>query len=171
MPTIESMNQNNWLCLDCGKDTLHSDDYYALRNKLWRQIVPREQRHGMLCLSCVAERLGRPLKAEDFQKASQIVDESDPDEGPMDLDDYGVIDTLTPAMLTAMDEGLIAKLASQKAERIAVLIGEFMENSPAVVPGLPDYFYLMRVELMIETGVLVVCREAEYLMHSEVRLA
>jgi hypothetical protein len=46
------MNESHWLCLDCGKNTsLHSADYYMLRNKLWRQLVPREQRHGMLELT------------------------------------------------------------------------------------------------------------------------
>jgi len=42
---------SNWLCLDCGKDTFeNNDDYYMLRNRLWRQLVPREQRSGnLLC--------------------------------------------------------------------------------------------------------------------------
>jgi hypothetical protein len=51
------------------------------------------------------------------------------------------------------------------------MIGTFMERSPDAVPGLPDYFYLLRIEQMVDSGVLVVSREAEYLMQSYVRLA
>ena len=58
-------------------NTLHTDDYYMLRNKFWRQIVPREQRHGMLCLVCMANRLGRPLSPSDFMKDNLNIDESD----------------------------------------------------------------------------------------------
>ena len=166
------MNESKWLCLDCGKDTLHSDDYYMLRNKLWRQLVPREQRHGMLCLSCVSGRLGRPLQPDDFWKGWEgSEDVSDPDERAMDLDDYGIIDALTPAMLAAIDQGLVAEVSSARARKVAWMIGNFMEHSPAAIPGLPDYFYLLRIEQMIDSGVLVVSREAEYLGQCDVRLA
>jgi hypothetical protein len=164
------MNESNRLCLDCGKNTfLSDDDYYMLRNKLWRQLVPREQRHGMLCLACVSRRLGRPLKPEDFSNGSE--DLSDPDERPMDWDDYGIIDTLTPAMLAAIDQGLIADVSSSRPRKVAWMIGNFMMRSPAAVPGLYDYFYLVRLEHMLDSGVLVVSKEAEYLFHCEVRLA
>jgi hypothetical protein len=89
------MNGSKWHCLDCGVNTLHTDDYYMLRNKIWRQIVPREQRHGMLCLACMANRLGRPLLPSDFLKDNPNIDKSDPEEAPMDLEDYGIIDALS----------------------------------------------------------------------------
>jgi len=89
----------------------------------------------------------------------------------MDLEDYGIIDTLTPEMLAAIDQGLIAKVTSSGSQRVAGMIGDFMGSSPAAVPGIPDYFYLMRIEQMIDSGVLVVCREAEFLLQSDVRLA
>jgi hypothetical protein len=41
----------------------------------------------------------------------------------------------------------------------------------AAVPGLPDYYYLMRIENMIDSGLLVVTREADLLIQCEVRLA
>jgi hypothetical protein len=166
------MNESHWLCLDCGKNaSLHNDDYYMLRNKLWRQLVPREQRHGMLCRSCVSARLGRPLQPEDFKKDNQTIDESDPDERPMAMEDYGIIDALTPAMLAAIDQGLIAEVTSSHARRVARMIGTFIGAHAAAVPGLPDYFYLMRIENMIESGVLVVTREAELRIQCDVRLA
>jgi hypothetical protein len=166
------MNEGHWLCLDCGKNTfLHNEDYYMLRNKLWRQLVPREQRHGMLCLSCVSERLGRPLQPEDLKKDNQTIDESDPAERAMELDDYGIIDALTPAMLAAIDQGLIDGVTSSRAGRVARMIGTFMGAHAAAVPGLPDSFYLMRIENMIDSGVLVVAREADLLIQCDVRLA
>jgi hypothetical protein len=169
---IGRMNESNWLCLDCGKNTfLHSDDYYMLRNRLWRELVSREQRHGMLCLSCLSKRLGRPLQPEDFKKDNQTIDESDPAERAMELEDYGIIDALTPAMLAAIDQGLIDGMTSSRARRVALMIGTFMGTHAAAVPGLPDYYYLMRIENMIDSGVLVVTKEADLLIQCEVRLA
>jgi hypothetical protein len=166
------VKDSNWLCLDCGKNTfLHNDDYYMLRNKLWRELVPREQRHGMLCLSCVTARLGRSLQAEDFWKDNQTIDELDPAESPMGLDDLGIIDTLTPEMLVAIDEGLTSQITSARARRVARIIGTFISAHAAHVPGLPDHFYLIRIERMIDSGALVVTQEDELLMKCEVRLA
>jgi hypothetical protein len=165
------MDERRWLCLDCGKNTLHGNDYYMLRNNLWRQLVPREQRHGMLCLSCVSERLGRTLQPEDFQEQNHAIDESDPVEQPMTLEDYGIIDTLTPAMLADIDRGLIDEVSSTRARKVARMIGEYMGSSSIAVPGLPDHFYLLRIEHMVDSGVLVVSKEAEDLIQCEVRLA
>jgi hypothetical protein len=165
------MNEEHWLCLDCGKNTFHSDDYYMLRNKLWRQIVPREQRHGMLCLSCMANRLGRPLTPSDFLKGNARIDKSDPDEQPMDLPDCGIIDTLNAQHLKAIDSGLIADMTADKTHKVAVLIRKFMETSPNAIPGLPDYFYLLRIEQMVDAGVLRVTNDAGLLIRSGVQLA
>ena len=63
------MTDPHWCCMDCGKDTDASEEYYMLRNPLWRQAVKRPHRKGMLCLDCVEIRLGRPLNAEDFTEA------------------------------------------------------------------------------------------------------
>jgi hypothetical protein len=76
-----------WLCLDCGKNTFEGrEDYYFPRNRLWRQLVPRHERHGMICRICIERRLGRPLTSEDFRKATD--DESDPQDQPMGKEDY-----------------------------------------------------------------------------------
>jgi hypothetical protein len=166
------MNGSNWLCLDCGKNTfLHNDDYYMLRNRVWRELVSREQRHGMLCISCVSKRLGRPLQPEDFKKDNQTIDESDPAERPMELEDYAIIDALTPAMLAAIDQGLIDGMNSACAGGVARMIGTFMGAHAAAVPGLPDYYYLLRIESMIDSGILVITKEADLLIQCEVRLA
>ncbi len=56
-----------WLCLDCGKDTDKSEEYYMLWYRIWRSINYKID--GMLCLDCVEKRLGRELVGEDFSKA------------------------------------------------------------------------------------------------------
>src|SRR5262245_21328164 len=122
------MNDSHWLCLDCGKNTLCTDDYYMLRNKLWRQLVPREQRHGMLCLACVAVRLGRPLQPDDFRDPD--LDKGDPEEEPMSLDDYGIIDSLTPEQLQAIDSSLIAGVSKSQSRTIKWMVRTFVEESP-----------------------------------------
>jgi hypothetical protein len=60
---------------------------------------------------------------------------------------------------------------SSRATKVAKLIGVFMMRHPAAVPGLPDYFYVMRVERMLESGVLRVSGDAENLVQCDVRLA
>jgi hypothetical protein len=55
------------LCMDCSVDTLAAGEYYALKDQLWRRINPLVI--GMLCLSCVEDRLGRSLWSGDFARA------------------------------------------------------------------------------------------------------
>ncbi len=81
------------------------------------------------------------------------------------------MDALTPAVIAAIDQGLIAEISSSRARKVARLISHFMEQSKSAVPGLPDYFYLLRIEHMLDAGVLVISRDAEFLMQSDVRLA
>ncbi len=88
----------------------------------------------------------------------------------MGLEDYGIVDELTPAALNAIDQGLIAEL-SRRERKVSWLIGDFMGSSAAAIPGLPDYFYLLRIEQMVDSGVLVVSSESEHLVHCKVRLA
>lgn len=56
-----------FLCMDCGKDTNKSNEYYSLKRRVWRKANPLIAR--MLCLSCVERRLGRDLTAADFSRA------------------------------------------------------------------------------------------------------
>ena len=86
--TSQSLYPSKWLCLDCSKDLSGpGGDYYGLKDQLWRELVPRAQRHGMLCLSCVRRRLGRELTPENFKQASDAFDLDDPIHGPMTLED------------------------------------------------------------------------------------
>lgn len=54
-----------FLCMDCGKDTYKSGEYYMLLNLIWRRICPTDWK-GMLCLTCAEKRLGRKLRGNDF---------------------------------------------------------------------------------------------------------
>ena len=59
------VNLNSFNCMDCGKNTSQSREYYMLKNNIWRSICPVDYR-GMLCLTCVEKRLGRALVLSDF---------------------------------------------------------------------------------------------------------
>jgi Protein of unknown function len=150
----------NWLCLDCGKDTfVNNEDYYMLRNRLWRQLVSREQRHGMLCRACVAVRLGRPLTPADF-RTGEADDGPDPEDRPMQPEDYGLIEALTPEMLQAIDSAIIEFL-SARPRRVINVVGHILDESSAAIPGLPDWFYFDRVGELIDRGQLQLVREGE----------
>jgi hypothetical protein len=109
-----------WLCLDCGKNTFEGrDDWYFLRNRIWRQLVPRHERHGMICRTCIERRLGRPLRSDDFRKATD--DESDPEDQPMQKEDYGIIDSLSPQTLRAIDSAMVDFVSSYPRKVIAIM--------------------------------------------------
>lgn len=57
----------DWLCMDCGVDTDASNEYYALKDSVWRRINPLIL--GLLCLKCAEDRLGRSLARSDFSAA------------------------------------------------------------------------------------------------------
>lgn len=155
------MNDSNWLCLDCGKNTLGSRaDYYMLRNRLWRQLVPRDQRHRMLCLACVEIRLGRPLVPDDFLQHSSVDDESDPEDAPTDDADCGIMDSLSLKVLEAIDAALLS-CASSRPRKVGAIVGITMSRSPAAIPSLPDSFYIERIGAMIESGALTVVQRGE----------
>jgi hypothetical protein len=147
---------NRWLCLDCSKNTFeNNEDYYFLRNRLWRRLVPREERHGMLCRACMERRLGRPLVPEDFLNGLAY-DESDPEDQPMTRDDYGIYDALTPETLQAIDAAIIGFVSSGPRKIGAVAHYMLFEEPSAAIPALHDWFYRDRIEELIEDGVLVV---------------
>jgi hypothetical protein len=182
------MSDSHWLCLDCSKDTSLSDEYYGVHNYLWRRAVDRSQRHGMLCLLCLERRLGRSLRLQDFKlPVNQLVaqflaqrsmpdhvhteeqQDAQFDDSPMGWDDYGLIDELTADQLNQIDAALIS-LATAKPRKVASIVGRTLAASPAHVPGLPDYFYLERVRLLVESGALRVVGDNDDLMKGEVCL-
>jgi hypothetical protein len=52
-------------CVDCGKDTNKSGEYYMVRDAIWATsgLAPHG---GMLCLRCLEKRIGRELNVEEF---------------------------------------------------------------------------------------------------------
>ena len=55
-----------FFCIDCDADTHVNEQYYVLKDRLWKRINPLID--GMLCLPCAEKRLGRPLSRRDFKK-------------------------------------------------------------------------------------------------------
>jgi Protein of unknown function len=130
----------------------------------------------MLCLSCLQLRLGRPLRPDDFKsgqiatRISELLARLSPttdfaveslalsdealDDSPMGRDDYGIIDTLSPDMLNAIDAALLSQ-ASATPKKVARIINQVICNLPAHVPGVGDVFYLDRVGLLVESGALI----------------
>lgn len=54
-----------FLCQDCEGQP----DHYMLREDLWEQIVPQD---GLICLSCLINRMGRPLVLEDLKDFNSV---------------------------------------------------------------------------------------------------
>lgn len=153
------MSLSRWLCLDCGTNTFENNgDYYFLKNRLWRQLVAREERHGMLCRACVERRLGRPLTPADFRN-QDTDDETDPEDQPMREDDYGIYDLLTPEILHAIDDAIIG-FTSPRARKVVTVVSYMLELSSAEIPALHDWFYSDRIGELVDRGVLVVVAES-----------
>jgi hypothetical protein len=55
---------SNWNCLDCGKSTRISKEYYMIHDHLWSTVAKNPK--GMMCISCVEKKLGRKLVPNDF---------------------------------------------------------------------------------------------------------
>lgn len=55
--------------MDCGCDTNRNEQYYMVRDGLWRSVNPNVD--GMLCLACLEKRLCRSLLAADRCAAPQ----------------------------------------------------------------------------------------------------
>jgi hypothetical protein len=91
------------------------------------------------------------------------------DDGPMDWDDYGLIDELTGDTLGQIDAALMS-LTTPKPRKVAGIIGRTLASSPARVPGLPDFFYSERVRFLIESGALELVGDVDDLMKGEVCL-
>ena len=136
-----------------------------LRNKLWREIVPRTQRHGMLCLNCVRGRLGRELAPEDFNREPYDTFElDDPINGPMTLDDYGILDDLRVPRTTPVDQYLMDQVLSEPKKIRTVIIAALGDTSGSM-PQVSDLFYAERIEFLLETGALEMAREAQEFMN------
>jgi hypothetical protein len=153
--------------LDCGRNTFEgNENYYFLKDRLWRELVPREQRHGMICRACIERRLGRPFVSEDFKREAD--DQSE--DQPMREEDYGIYDSLTPHMRQAIDSAIIDFVAS-RPRKVTVIVLYMYEQAPAPIPALHDWFYVDRIAELIDDGELRVVTEGEDLRFHIVRAA
>ncbi len=158
-------DKKRWLCLDCGRNTFEgNENYYFLKDRLWRELVAREQRHGMICRACIERRLGRPLAPHDLKTATDSP--SAPEDRPMEESDYGIYDSLTPQVIEAIDSAIIELVAS-RPRKVAAIVGHVYAHAPASIPALHDWFYMDRIAVLIDGGVLdVVSRGADVRFHT-----
>jgi hypothetical protein len=158
-----------WLCLDCGRNTFEgNENYYSLKDRLWRKLVPRERRHGMICRACIERRLGRPLASEDFKRATD--DHSVPEDQPMREEDYGIYDSLTPHMRQAIDSAII-EFVDSRPHKVSEIVLYMYEHAPAAIPALHDWFFMDRIAELIDDGALRVVTEGKDLRFHIVRSA
>jgi hypothetical protein len=61
------VSDHAWKCLVCAQDTNVLNEYYMVHDHIWEAATPDP--NGMLCIGCLAERLGRPLTRQDFTDA------------------------------------------------------------------------------------------------------
>lgn len=74
MPTADStilssdprVDRPRFFCMDCDSDTYVTQQYYMLKDRLWKNVNPKVD--GMLCLGCAENRLGRSLNRKDFKR-------------------------------------------------------------------------------------------------------
>lgn len=50
--------------MDCGINTQEINEYYTVHDEVWLAAHPAD--HGLLCIGCLENRLGRALTADDF---------------------------------------------------------------------------------------------------------
>jgi hypothetical protein len=163
-------HNRRWLCLDCGRNAFEgNENFYSLKNRPWRKLVPREQRHGMICKVCIERRLGRPLVSEDFKSA--IDDQSgNREDQPMGEEDYGIYDSLTPRMRQAIDSAIIEFVASRPRKGITIALNMY-EQAPPPIPSLHDRFDMDRIAELIDDGELHVVTEGKDLRSHIVQTA
>ncbi len=58
----------NDFCLDCQINTLEAYEYYMVHDHVWSQTGLKKN-DGMLCISCLENRIGRTLNSKDFTNA------------------------------------------------------------------------------------------------------
>lgn len=162
-------DNRRWLCLDCGRNTFEgNENYYFLTDRLWRKLVPRGQRHGMICRVCIERRLGRPLVSDDFKRSPE--DQSDQEDQPMGEEDYGIYDSLTPHMRQAIDSAIL-EFAAPRPRKVTAIVLYMYEQPPTPIPALHDWFYMDRIAELIDGGELLVVSEGEDLRFHIVRAA
>ena len=59
-----SNSRSKFLCLDCQVDTGKIYEHYFINTDTWMSVVGSKT--GMLCISCIEQRLKRKLVASDF---------------------------------------------------------------------------------------------------------
>lgn len=59
-----SKSRSKFLCIDCRVDTGKICEHYFINTDIWMSVVGSKT--GMLCISCIENRLKRKLVSSDF---------------------------------------------------------------------------------------------------------
>lgn len=111
-------NPEAYDCADCGVNTLEIEEYYVIKDNLWKEILEKDpqlseedrRKQGistMLCIGCVEDRLGRKLNQDDFKeiRINQINGEEEA---------HRTYDPEQRAQLEEMIENWLATLPTEK---------------------------------------------------------
>ncbi len=91
-------------------------------------------------------------------------------DAPMGEEDYGIYDSLSAETLRDIDAALLSYASFSRPRKVGKLVVNVMAKSSTAVPGIHDWFYIDRVGLMIDNGVLTVVEEGERPVDWVVRL-
>ena len=53
-------------CDACGGKLRYATDYYMLKNSVWKKVMPNNDEHKLLHITCAEIRLGRAFRKRDF---------------------------------------------------------------------------------------------------------
>ena len=98
----------------------------------------------------------------------QDSDDTKPDL-PMSPEQAAVAASLSAALIERIDAALLSH-ASNRARKVAMLIGLTMGDPTLCVAGLPDLFYAQRVKALVAKGLLIAEGNLGRMRYSEVRL-
>ena len=80
------------------------------------------------------------------------------------------VEALTEADVAEIDAALLAN-ACEHWRKVARVVGTTMSELPNRVPGIPDVYYSLRVQKMVQEGVLEAQGNLSHMRYSEVRTA
>lgn len=96
-------------------------------------------------------------------------EEYEPSDAAPDADELKSIAALRPDQIQAIDEALLS-VADGSWRKLAFIVGSAMDNISSRVPGIPDAFYVQRVDTLVLQGRLESRGDASRMRYCEIRL-
>ncbi|MBA8889012.1 hypothetical protein FHW12_003248 [Dokdonella fugitiva] len=96
-------------------------------------------------------------------------EEYEPSDVSPDAGELESIAALRPYQIQAIDEALIS-VADGSGRKLAFIVGSAMGDTSSRVPGIPDAFYVQRVDALVLQGRLESRGDASRMQYCEIRL-